>query len=165
MATSVFILDSLWLLGIKFMVEIRKSYIDELKLFSTLDKQQDVKKYVTQKSPDEYIDEFYNPDMLYLTIINKDKKIAGYFIIVREDKIKGVEIRRIIIDENERGIGQQAIQEMEKFCKMTLKVQRIWLDVFEHNHRGRHVYRKLGYTKFKEGICEGKKLYFLEKQL
>ncbi len=147
------------------MIEIRKSHIDELKLFSTLDKQKDVEKYVTQKSPDEYINEFRNPDMLYLTIINKYKKIAGYFIIVREDKKKSVEIRRIIIDENERGIGQQAIREMEKFCKITLKVQRAWLDVFEHNHRGWHVYRKLGYTKFKEGICEGKKLYFLEKQL
>ncbi len=147
------------------MIEIRKSHIDELKLFSTLDKQKDVEKYVTQKSPDEYINEFRNPDMLYLTIINKYKKIAGYFIIVREDKKKSVEIRRIVVDENERGIGQPAIRKMEKFCRMTLKTQIIWLDVFEHNHRGRHVYRKLGYTKFKEGICEGKKLYFLEKQL
>jgi len=147
------------------MVEIRTSHIDELKIFSTLDTQKDVEKYVTKKSLDEHINEFRNPDMLFFTIINKYKKIAGYFIIVREDRKKSIEIRRIIVDENERGIGQLAIREMEKFCKMTLKVQRAWLDVFEHNHRGQHVYQKLGYTKFKEGICEGKKLYFLEKQL
>ncbi len=39
--------------GDKFIVEIKKSLIDELIIFSTLDKQQDVKKYVTQKSPDK----------------------------------------------------------------------------------------------------------------
>ncbi len=147
------------------MIKIRKSHLDELKIFSELDKQEDVKKYVIRKSFDEHINEFSNPDSLYYTIITEYNKIAGYFIIALENIKRSVEFRRIIIDENERGIGQPAIREMEKICKTTLKAQRAWLDVFVHNHRGQHVYRKLGYTKFEEGECEGKKLYFFEKQL
>jgi RimJ/RimL family protein N-acetyltransferase len=43
--------------------------------------------------------------------------------------------------------------------------RRIWLDVFEHNARGRHVYEKLGYRRFDSGELDGKPLLLYEKQL
>ena len=54
---------------------------------------------------------------------------------------------------------------MEKFCTEELNAKRIWLDVFEHNKRGLHVYQKLGYSKFKEKQYEGKNLLFYEKSI
>lgn len=70
-----------------------------------------------------------------------------------------------MIDRDNLGIGQIAMAEMEKYCKNNLNVQRTWLDVYEDNVIGKHIYEKLGYTKFKEQP-EGKRgLQFYEKAL
>ena len=63
------------------------------------------------------------------------------------------------------GTGQGAIRAMEAYCSNQLRRERIWLDVFASNSRGRHVYRKLGYREFKRGELRGKALLFMEKQL
>ena len=99
------------------MVKIRKSHIDELKIFSTLDKQKDVEKYVTQKSLDEHINEFCNPDMLYLTIINKYKKIAGYFIVVREDKKRVLKSEESLLTKMKEGLGNWQYGKWRSFAK------------------------------------------------
>ena len=76
-----------------------------------------------------------------------------------------VEFRRILIDQNRRGIGQAAIAAMENYCREQWNPKRIWLDVFEDNEIGRHIYQKLGYARFGEDIFDGRKLLFFEKQL
>ncbi|GEM77397.1 GNAT family N-acetyltransferase [Vibrio sagamiensis] len=64
-----------------------------------------------------------------------------------------------------KGLGQLAIKEMEQYCAEHLNCLKVWLDVFESNSRGIHIYQKLGYTQFKEAFYEGKKLLFMEKML
>ncbi len=65
-----------------------------------------------------------------------------------------VEFRRVVIDEQQRGVGQTAIRLMEQYCAQDLKRQRIWLDVYAANARGRHIYEKLGYTLFNKSSDE-----------
>ena len=62
-------------------------------------------------------------------------------------------------------VGQAAIIEMEGYCRHTLNVKRIWLDVFEDNEVGIHIYEKMGYTRFKQQRLDGRQLYFYEKPL
>ena len=130
-----------------------------------MDKQKDVCRYVIEYSLNAHTECFHDPQISYLTIVDDQDTVAGYIILVQEDDGSSIEFRRIVIDENKRGVGQAAIQLMEEFCARELKAKRIWLDVFAHNSRGLHVYRKLGYTKFKEGECQGKKLLYFEKVL
>ena len=54
---------------------------------------------------------------------------------------------------------------MESYCKTEFNVKRIWLDVYEDNEIGMHIYEKMGYERFKEKLVEGRKLYFYEKAL
>jgi RimJ/RimL family protein N-acetyltransferase len=76
-----------------------------------------------------------------------------------------VEFRRVVVADKDKGIGQLAIAAMERFCRAELERKRIWLDVFESNHRGRHVYEKLGYQRFGESSHPGGKLLLYEKAL
>ena len=89
----------------------------------------------------------------------------GYFVLVLEPESQSLEFRRISIDQSSRGVGQTAINEMERFCGDNFSVQRIWLDVYQDNVIGRHVYEKLGYKQFNEELREGRKLLFYEKTL
>ena len=54
---------------------------------------------------------------------------------------------------------------MEEYCRERLGRSRIWLDVFEFNQRGQHIYQKLGYRRFDQGEVEGKVLFFYDKLL
>ena len=76
-----------------------------------------------------------------------------------------VEFRRIVVSCRGIGIGQAAIPAMEVYCREQLHCRRIWLDVFDSNPRGRHIYQKLGYRLFDTGELEGRKLLYMDKSL
>jgi RimJ/RimL family protein N-acetyltransferase len=147
------------------MTILKRSRIEDLEKFIVLDKQKDVYEFIIRYSLDEYIEFFNDSRIIYLTIFDDRIVFAVYIILAVEDNNKSVEFKRIVIDEKKRGIGQTTIKLMEKFCNEELIVRRIWLDVFEHNKKGMHVYQKLGYSKFKEEEYEGKNLLFFEKLL
>jgi RimJ/RimL family protein N-acetyltransferase len=130
-----------------------------------MDRQAHARKYVIQTGMATHRENFDNPDIRYLSIENEDGEFCGYFILVLEAKSDSVEFRRILVDRLKRGIGQQAIAEMERYCKSVIGTDRIWLDVFEDNAIGIHVYEKLGYRRFGEETLAGRKLFLYEKSL
>jgi GNAT superfamily N-acetyltransferase len=69
------------------------------------------------------------------------------------------------IDQNQRGIGQIAITKMEQYCRDTLKGGRLWLDVYEDNAKGKHIYEKLDYQQFKMEMYNDRKLLYYQKDL
>lgn len=88
---------------------------------------------------------------------------VGFLILCIEGS--AVEFRRIVITRSARGIGQQVIRQMHKYCVSALGVRRVWLDVFAHNKRGRHVYAKLGYKVVSRRSHEGKELIIMERSI
>ncbi|MBW4654372.1 MAG: hypothetical protein KME20_15250 [Kaiparowitsia implicata GSE-PSE-MK54-09C] len=58
-----------------------------------------------------------------------------------------------------------AIAAMEDFCQAQLRRTRIWLDVFESNSRGRHMYEKLGYERCGESNHESGMLLLYQKRI
>jgi RimJ/RimL family protein N-acetyltransferase len=82
-----------------------------------------------------------------------------------EDDETSIEFRRIVVVERGKGIGQQILNEIEKYCLNKLKRNRIWLDVFEFNKRGIHIYEKQGYHKTGETDIESKRALIYEKLL
>ena len=107
--------------------------------------------------------DFDNDDIIYLSIGNDGNELLGYFILVRVAGDTTVEFRRILIDQHRLGIGQIAIEEMENYCRDSLQASRIWLDVYEDNIKGKHIYEKLGYQYFKANDIDGRKLLFYQK--
>ena len=144
---------------------LRLSTKNELEVFDKLDNQAHASNFVAKTGLKLHQRYFDDPDITYLSIDNENGEFSGYFILVLESKISSVEFRRILIDRNKLGIGQSAIEEMEQYCKDNFNVERIWLDVYEDNKIGKHIYVKLGYSKFKEQLDGERKLEFYEKNL
>lgn len=147
------------------MISLRPSKREELEIFDEMERQDHAHNFVIQTGLETHQKNFSDSKITYLSIENGNGEFCGYFILVLEADAGSVEFRRILIDQQKRGIGQAAITEMENYCRNKFNVRRIWLDVFEDNEIGMHIYEKLGYAWFKEESVEGRKLYFYEKAL
>lgn len=146
------------------MIEVRESKSDELMSFSEWDSNPDASEHITEFSLQQHQREFARSDIVYLSIY-ADGELAGYFILALQSEPGSIEFRRIVVATKNSGTGQAAIPEMEVYCRDRLDCQRIWLDVFDANPRGRHIYEKLGYPLFDTGELRGKKLLFLQKNV
>jgi RimJ/RimL family protein N-acetyltransferase len=147
------------------MISLRSSTRDELVVFDDMDRQDHACDFITQIGLERHREYFDDPNVSYLSIENDRGEFSGYFVLAFEPDTESLEVRRILVDQNKRGLGQAAIKEMEKYCKRKFNAKRIWLDVFEDNVIGRHIYEKMGYQQFKGELEEGRKLLFYEKPL
>jgi len=147
------------------MISLRPSTREELEILDAMDRQGHAREFVLQTGIETHRQYFDDPCITYLNIEDERGEFCGYFILVLEPETGSIEFRRILVDRHRRGVGQAAIIEMENYCKKTFAVERIWLDVFETNEIGIHIYEKLGYSRFKEELIDGRRLYFYEKAL
>jgi RimJ/RimL family protein N-acetyltransferase len=146
------------------VIELRRATAQDVPAFVAMEQAPDTAEYIIPYSRDEHERKIADPNLVYLKIVD-DGHLAGFFILVLDADGKSVEFKRIVVSAKERGIGQFAIASMESFCSKELRRSRIWLDVFEHNHRGRHIYEKLGYTKYGEAAHGGRRLWLYEKSV
>jgi RimJ/RimL family protein N-acetyltransferase len=146
------------------MVEVTRARLADLPLFVQMEQATDTSAFIIPYSYAEHCRKLADPNFVYLSIL-ADGVPVGFFILVLDADGSSVEFRRIVVATKDRGIGQSAIQQMEQFCRTTLGRSRIWLDVFEFNQRGRHIYEKLGYKQCGVGAHDGKRLLLYEKLL
>jgi len=147
------------------MVIVRNSKFKELNEFFNMNKQSHVADYLTIKSLKVHQQEFKSGNSLFLSILLSSSELAGYVILFKENNLNTVQFKRIIIDENHLGIGQESIIAMELYCINELKIRRVWLDVFKNNNRAIHVYEKMGYNVFKRSVEASRDILFYEKIL
>lgn len=124
----------------------------------------DVKDYVIPYTQAEHSQNLSDPELIYLGILSEGK-LSGFIILGTDADKNSIEFRRIVVANRGTGIGQRAITLMEEFCRDELACSRIWLDVFEHNTRGQHIYEKLGYSRFGEKKHGERVLLLYEKQV
>ncbi|MBT2774280.1 GNAT family N-acetyltransferase [Halomonas sp. ISL-60] len=146
------------------MANIEPASIPDAYLFAAMEQAEDTKQYILPYTEVEHAQNMLAPSFVYLRILDADE-LVGFMILVLDLDMVSVEFRRIVIRAKSRGVGQSAIAEMEQFCLSVLQRQRVWLDVFEYNSRGRHIYEKLGYKNCGQGEHKGKKLLIYDKEL
>lgn len=146
------------------MVRIEKAVAEDSELFAVLEQASDNEKYILPYSRDEHELKMLDPSIVYLRIVD-DFRLMGFIILSLDSDGKSIEFRRIVVAEKGRGIGQLAISAMEQFARTELRRSRVWLDVFDHNRRGLHIYEKLGYERFGESDFAGRKLLLYQKEL
>lgn len=142
-----------------------------VKLFATDEKQlddlvaweqqSDVGEFILANTKAQHLASMQEATIQYLSVF-QNEQLVGFIILVLEPN-NTVEFRRIVIGHRGAGIGQLAIQAMEQYCLEHFACQRIWLDVFDFNERGQHIYRKLGYQEFKRCEHGEHQLLFFEK--
>jgi diamine N-acetyltransferase len=123
-----------------------------------------VREFILPASAEAHRADFENPATVYLSIL-EGSAFAGFILLRLDPDGSSVECRRIVVVERGRGIGQVAIAALERYCRSVLGRFRIWLDVFDANHRARHVYTKLGFRDCGETVNAGRRLLLYEKVL
>ena len=145
------------------MIELKESIPAEIEKIVALESDDSVSRFIIPYSPDKHRDEMCKDSVIYLSVFEEERFI-GFIILSLENDSK-IEFRRIVIDSRGKGNGQKAIKLMEQYCKNQLHATSIWLDVFESNLRGQHIYKKLGFIKTGTGKVNGETILFYEKQL
>lgn len=146
-------------------VLLRVSEFDELELFYQMEADEDTREFVIQHGLEKHQREFAKDDIVYLSIVDDQDKLLGYFVLALENDGRRVEFRRIVVKEKNQGIGRRAIKCMEDYCLEVIRAESIWLDVFDFNERGIHLYESLGYGYLRSEEYQGKSLRIYEKTL
>ncbi|WP_421963339.1 GNAT family N-acetyltransferase [Pseudoalteromonas sp. SS15] len=135
-----------------------EAHLDDLVAW---EQQSDVGEYILANSKEQHLVSMQDPTIQYLSVF-QNEQLMGFIILALEPN-NTIEFRRIVIGHRGAGIGQLAIRAMEQYCLDHFVCQRIWLDVFDFNERGQHIYRKLGYQEFKRCQHGVHQLLFFEK--
>ena len=146
------------------MIHVLPSSENEIHLFVEMEQSEDTSRFIIPNKKEVHLKEFAKSNIYYLSIKQNDKTV-GFVILVIDAQSNSVELRRIVVASKGLGIGQEAILKIEGFVMEVLSFNRIWLDVFESNSRGKHIYEKLGYKEFKRSLFEGAPLILMEKLL
>jgi len=146
------------------MIQLERASVEDAALFAALEQAPDTKEFILPYSPSEHVQKLLDPHLMYLRIL-QDGELAGFVILGLGPDAHSIEFRRIVVSSKGRGVGQSAISAMERFCRDELQRTRIWLDVFEHNRRGQHIYEKLGYKRYGASDHEGRRLLLYAKEL
>jgi len=91
--------------------------------------------------------EFAKPGSAYL--IGEVNGAPNGFVILRDqdDPFGNVLLKRIAVKEPGRGFGQALLRLTMAWVFSHETPHRLWLDVFVHNERARHVYRSVGFRE------------------
>lgn len=146
------------------MIELKESTKEDLISFSNWENLNGIREFICPYSIERHKEEFEKDEMIYLNV-NFNSKLVGFVLLKLEDDKCSIEFRRIIVVERGRGTGQKVLNEIEKYCVRKLKRNRIWLDVFDFNERGIHIYEKQGYHKMGETDIADKRAFIYEKLL
>ena len=96
-----------------------------------------------------------DPDCQYW-IVDHQGLPAGHVILRGIQSVNpSVELKRIVISEPGQGLGHMALRAIASKVFDELGAHGLWLDVFEHNSRARHVCRE-GYRRRRISLpCPG----------
>jgi diamine N-acetyltransferase len=74
--------------------------------------------------------------------------LAGFAILQPlDDPHEGAKLRRIAVTRPGEGFGRPFLGAIIDWVFDSTASDRLWLDVFTHNDRARHVYRRLGFRE------------------
>ncbi|MFW6269488.1 MAG: GNAT family N-acetyltransferase [Bacillota bacterium] len=113
----------------------------------------------SEKQTRDFLDNAMQEEWKGFIIAEKDSEnYIGQVDLVELDQKNGVGELGIVIGSEEnhnQGYGTEALKLFLDFCFDQLRLHRVELVCWEHNHRGQHVYEKLGFVK--EGIRREKR--------
>jgi RimJ/RimL family protein N-acetyltransferase len=147
------------------VIHIEDTRADELPSIHRMEQESDTAKYIIPYSLKQHKSEYAQENVFYKSIFRSPRKMIGFAILASRDNATSLEFRRLVICEKGKGFGTRAVALMDTVAREEFKCSRIWLDVFEFNSRGQHIYRKQGYEFRNRTESEGIALCVYDKQL
>jgi len=133
------------------MILLRPTEVDDLSYVVAAEQHDENNAFITLWTYDQHRSALFGTDLAHLIVEDESGKLVGFIILAGlESPHQNIEFRRIVITEKDKGYGQEAIQQVQRFTFTRLNAHRLWLDVKESNRRARYIYEKLGFRE--EGI-------------
>ena len=139
-------------------VALRPTREADLAFVTTLERRADHLDAIGQWSDEQHLAAIHNRDAREHWIIERDGRPAGYLIAYDcRAAGAGVYVKRLLVDEKERGTGRAALSRFLEMAFARPGVDAVWLIVRNDNHRAQAVYTKLGFAPFLAGDEEAKR--------
>ena len=124
----------------------------DLDTILAMERSDDNTPYIRQWSREKHLEAISDKNIGHFVIQSADdEKIVGYIILIGlENPDKGVEFKRIVINEKGNGYGRAAVRFIKKYVFEELGFHRLWLEVLENNNRAYQLYKSEGFVD--EGI-------------
>jgi RimJ/RimL family protein N-acetyltransferase len=136
-------------------MKLQTAALSHIDFILSQEAREEFSRFILSWSRDKHLQNLQNPDQHYLMLISDadtdTEAIAGYAILSGlQSPHRSIELTRIVIAEPGKGLGKTALKLIQKRVFEEYQAHRLWLDVFEHNHRARQVYESVGFKQ--EGI-------------
>ncbi len=123
----------------------------DLDFVTYLEGSEDHLNYICPSTVDQHRKFIENPDVYHLIVRKTDNTAIGFvFLSGLRSPNKSLELRRMIIIEKGMGYGREVLMTVKKLCFEELNFHRLWLDVFDYNHRAISLYQSEGLVE--EGV-------------
>ena len=130
-------------------VTLRPSTRADLDFITALERRDDNRDHIGQWSEWEHLAAIEGRNGRSHHVIERDGERAGYLIAYDcRAGDAGFYVKRILVDRKDGGTGTEALRLFIEHAFAMNDVSCVWLMVREANARGRHLYEKLGFTRF-----------------
>jgi len=104
------------------------------------------RRFVGQWTEERHLAALTGGDARYFVSDAESEELQAYAILRGLSEDSGsIELKRIVVATPERGLGRRILEELIRIAFEDLKAHRLFLDVYEDNHRARHLYESLGF--------------------
>jgi RimJ/RimL family protein N-acetyltransferase len=131
------------------MLRLRNTTIDDLDFVLAAEQHPDNSPFVGQYSREQHQQIIMSPDTAHLIAERLiDRQVVGFLMLWSlNSQHESIELRRLIITEKGQGYGRAALRLARTLAFEDYGAHRMWLDVKEHNHRARALYRSEGFVE------------------
>ncbi|MBD2303948.1 GNAT family N-acetyltransferase [Chroococcidiopsis sp. FACHB-1243] len=125
---------------------------EDIDFFLAQEARAEFQNFIFSSSREQHQQYMNSQDCQYFIFQNDEIEAAiGYAILSGLTSLHGnICLVRIVMAKPGQGYGKQALRLLLDWVFTEYKAHRFWLDVFEDNHRARHVYQSVGFRE--EGL-------------
>lgn len=130
-------------------IAIRATSETDLDMVLQIERDPENTAFIAQWPRGRHRDAIHDPAIAHwLVLAEPDWRVVGYLILLGlANPHRNLELTRIVIAEKNRGYGRKVLRLVKLEAFERFRAHRLWLDVMEHNHRARHLYRSEGFVE------------------
>jgi len=132
-------------------MELRAATEADLSFIVEIEHSPEFREHIGKWTVEEHLAALCDPDTCYLIAADSSGSQIGYIILRGlKSEHRSIELKRVVMQSPGQGHGKEVLRLLLKKVFEEFSAHRLWLDVFESNHRAQHVYRSVGFQQ--EGI-------------
>jgi diamine N-acetyltransferase len=132
-------------------IRLRPTTEDDLDFVVNAESDPDASPFIIQWSRARHATALGDPDIAHRIAEDDAQNPVGFVILAGlVDENSNIEFRRIVVVPKGRGFGRSIVRAVKELSFNELQAHRLWLDVKEHNHRARSLYKSEGFSE--EGL-------------